>query len=102
MRYVAERKLLSRLFEEIDKDTGKYVSFFLSESSFLRNQRYCYGVRDVFAALDQGAIETLIIWDDLETVRVTVKNSATGELELRDQKIFLFFCVHVFLSDIVI
>ncbi len=46
-------------------------------------KRYCYGVRDVFAALDQGAIETLIIWDDLETVRVTVKNTQTGEIEYR-------------------
>lgn len=37
----------------------------------------------MFAALDQGAIETLIIWEDLETVRVTVKNQATGNLEYR-------------------
>ena len=67
VRYVHERKLLSKLFEEIDKDTGKY----------------CYGVRDVFSALAQGAIETLIIWEDLDLIRVTVKNSETGEIEYR-------------------
>jgi peptide chain release factor subunit 1 len=40
-------------------------------------------VRDVFAALAQGAIETLIVWDDLDIIRVSVKNSETGETEYR-------------------
>ncbi len=37
----------------------------------------------MFAALAQGAIDTLIIWEDLDLIRVSVKNSETGEIEYR-------------------
>ncbi len=37
----------------------------------------------MFAALAQGAVETLIIWEDLDLIRVTVKNSDTGVFEYR-------------------
>ena len=67
VRYVAEQKLLSKLFEEIDKDTGKY----------------CYGVNDLFASLEQGAVETLICWEELDILRVTFRNG--DKLEYRYQ-----------------
>lgn len=67
VRFVAEKKLLSRLFEEIDKDTGKY----------------CYGIRDVIQALAQGAIETLIIWEDLEMDRLVLRNKETQVEEVQ-------------------
>ena len=41
-----------RYFEEISQDTGKV----------------CYGVEDVLKALELGACETLIVYEDLECV----------------------------------
>ncbi len=67
VRYVAEKKLLGKLFEEIDKDTG----------------RYCYGVRDTFHALSQGAVENLLLYEDLEMDRVKLRNNETGVEEVQ-------------------
>lgn len=67
VRFVAEKKLLGRLFEEIDKDSGKF----------------CYGIRDVIQAIEQGAIETLIIWEDLEMDRLVLKNKETHESQVQ-------------------
>jgi peptide chain release factor subunit 1 len=38
-----------------------------------------FGVDDTLKALDMGAVETLIVWENLETIRVELKNKATGE-----------------------
>jgi len=66
VRFVAEKKLIGKFFEEIDRDTGKY----------------CFGVRDTLQGLEQGVIQTLILWEDLEIDRITVQNSETGEESL--------------------
>lgn len=42
-----------KYFDEISQDTGKY----------------CFGVDETLKALDAGAVETLIVWDNLETMR---------------------------------
>jgi peptide chain release factor subunit 1 len=63
VKFVQEKKLISHYFEEISKDTGKY----------------CFGVDDTLQALNLGAVETLIVWENLEVMRYTVKNNATGE-----------------------
>jgi peptide chain release factor subunit 1 len=39
-----------RYFDEISQDTGKY----------------CFGVDDTLQCLDMGAVETLIVWENLE------------------------------------
>jgi peptide subunit release factor 1 (eRF1) len=44
----------SRYFDEISQDTGKY----------------CFGVDDTLQCLDMGAVETLIVWENLEVRRV--------------------------------
>lgn len=44
------------------KDSGKYV----------------YGVTDTLQALEMGAVETLICWENLDIVRYQLKNPATG------------------------
>ena len=41
---------LYRYFDEISQDTGKY----------------CFGVDDTLQCLDMGAVETLIVWENLE------------------------------------
>lgn len=34
---------------------------------------------DTFKALDMGAVETLIVWENLDVMRYIVKNNTTGE-----------------------
>ncbi|KAH0467496.1 hypothetical protein IEQ34_004734 [Dendrobium chrysotoxum] len=45
------------------QDTGKYV----------------FGVDDTLKALDMGAVEIKIVWENLDINRYVLKNSATGE-----------------------
>lgn len=63
VKFIQEKKLISKFFEEIAQDTGKY----------------CFGVRDTLAALDMGAVETLVVWENLEVQRYTFRNPQTGE-----------------------
>lgn len=63
VKFIQEKKLIGKYFEEISQDTGKYV----------------FGVDDTMAALEMGAVETLIVWENLDTNRYVLKNSATGE-----------------------
>lgn len=62
VKFIQEKKLISKYFEEIAQDTGKY----------------CYGVKDTLAALDMGAVETLIVWESLDISRYHLRNNATG------------------------
>jgi len=63
VKLVQEKKLLQNYFEEISQDTGKY----------------CFMIDDTLKGLELGAVETLIVWDALETLRIVVKNISTGE-----------------------
>jgi len=63
VKFIQEKKLLSKYFEEISQDTGKI----------------CYGVQDTLYALDSGAVETLIVWENLDINRYVLKNPSTGE-----------------------
>jgi len=63
VKFIQEKKLISKFFDEIAQDTGKY----------------CYGVKDTLAALDMGAVETLIVWENLETQRYQLRNPSTQE-----------------------
>ena len=45
-------------FDEISKDTGKY----------------CFGIVDTISALEQGAVEKLIIWEHLDIKRYVFRN----------------------------
>ena len=50
VKFVQEKRLISKFFDEISQDTGKYVS----------------GVSDTLTCLEMGAVETLIVWEDLQ------------------------------------
>merc|ERR1712141_345485 len=63
VKFIQEKKLIARYFDEISQDTGKY----------------CFGVEDTLRALEMGAVETLICWENLDIQRYTLKNHATGE-----------------------
>jgi len=66
VKFIQEKKLISKFFEEIAQDTG----------------RYCFGVRDTLAALDMGAVETLVVWENLETQRIVLKHPVSGEIKV--------------------
>ncbi|KAJ7188939.1 peptide chain release factor eRF1/aRF1 [Mycena filopes] len=55
VRFVQEKKIIQGYFTEISRDTG----------------RYCYGVTDTLTALELGAVETLILWEDLDVMHGT-------------------------------
>lgn len=63
VKLMKEKKLLQKYMDEISQDTGKY----------------CFGVEDTLKALDLGAVEDLIIWDNLETQRYVLRNQTTSE-----------------------
>lgn len=63
VKLMKEKKLLQHYMEEIALDTGKY----------------CFMVDDTLKALDLGAVEDLIVWDNLEIMRYVVRHQATGE-----------------------
>lgn len=61
VKFIQEKKLIQKYFDEISLDTGKY----------------CFGVNDTLACLDSGAVETLIVWENLEIQRYVLKNPQT-------------------------
>lgn len=63
VKFVQEKRLISKFFDEISQDTGKFV----------------FGVKDTKACLEMGAVETLIVWENLEVDRVTLMNPVTGK-----------------------
>ncbi|XP_024006896.1 eukaryotic peptide chain release factor subunit 1-1 [Eutrema salsugineum] len=67
VKFIQEKRLIGKYFEEISQDTGKYV----------------FGVEDTLNALDSGAVETLIVWENLDINRFVMKNSATGETVIK-------------------
>jgi len=63
LKFVQEKKLVGRFFDEIAQDTGKYV----------------FGINDTLTCLEMGAVETLVCWENLEVMRVILKNPQTEE-----------------------
>jgi len=56
VKFVQEKKLISKFFEEIAQDTNKY----------------CYGIRDSLYALEGSAVHTLILYENLDMDRYEV------------------------------
>ncbi|TPP67075.1 Eukaryotic peptide chain release factor subunit [Fasciola gigantica] len=81
VKYIQEKKLIQRYFDEISQDSG----------------RYCFGVDDTLKALEMGAVETLIVWENLSINRYVLKAPASEELKIlhlrpdqeRDRKHFI-------------
>jgi peptide chain release factor subunit 1 len=63
VKFVAEKKLVSKFFEEIAQDTNMVV----------------FGVEDTMKALEIGALETMMLFEDLEMTRYVLKNPVKGE-----------------------
>lgn len=58
VKFIQEKKLITQYFDEISQDTGKF----------------CYGVEDTLKALDLGACEIVIVFENLDIVRYTLKD----------------------------
>jgi len=63
VKLMKEKKLLQKYMDEISQDTGKY----------------CFMVDDTLKALELGAVEDLIIWDNLDINRFVLRNTSTSE-----------------------
>ena len=70
VKFIQEKKLIAKYFEEISQDSGKV----------------CYGVEDTLKALELGACETLIVYENLDVTRWVLKASAGGEIVLHTLK----------------
>ncbi len=73
VKFVQEKKLIQKYFDEISQDTG----------------RYCFGIDDTLKGLELGAVETLIVWENLDITRYVLRNAAGGKISPP----FLFFWI---------
>lgn len=64
VKFIEEKRLLSKYFEEIRQDSGKYVC----------------GVDDTLKALELGVIDIIIVWEDIDINRYVLRNSSTSEV----------------------
>ncbi|KAL0076373.1 eukaryotic peptide chain release factor subunit 1 [Phycomyces blakesleeanus] len=63
VKFVQEKKLIQTYFDEISQDSGKY----------------CFGIDDTLKALELGAVESLIVWENLETKRYVLRDASGAE-----------------------
>nr|CAH8840375.1 unnamed protein product [Trichobilharzia regenti] len=63
VKFIQEKKLIQRYFDEISQDSGKY----------------CFGVDDTLKSLEMGAVETLIVWENLSVNRYVLKMPTSEE-----------------------
>ncbi|XP_011790754.1 PREDICTED: eukaryotic peptide chain release factor subunit 1 [Colobus angolensis palliatus] len=63
VKFIQEKKLIGRYFDEISQDTGKY----------------CFGVEDTLKALEMGAVEILIVYENLDIMRYVLHCQGTEE-----------------------
>jgi len=63
VKFIQEKRLIGKYFDEISQDTGKY----------------CFGVDDSLRALEMGSVEILIVWENLDIQRYVLKNHQTEE-----------------------
>ena len=70
VKFIQEKKLIGKYFEEISQDSG----------------RVCYGVEDTLKALEAGAAETLIVYEDLDVTRWVMKASGGTEVIIHTLK----------------
>ena len=59
VKFVHEKKILGKFYEEIAKDSGKYV----------------FGLKDTMESIENGMVDILIIWENIDFVRLTMKDN---------------------------
>lgn len=58
VKFVHEKKIIQKYFDEISQDTGKY----------------CFGIDDTIKCLESGAVDLLLVWENLDHIRMTLKS----------------------------
>merc|ERR1712217_173193 len=67
VKFIQEKKLISKFLEEVAQDSG----------------RYCFGIKETMQGLDAGAVETLIVWENFDMVRLVIRNPHTETIETK-------------------
>lgn len=70
VKFIQEKKLIGKYFDEISLDSGKV----------------CYGVEDTLKAMEASACEVLIVYENLEITRWILKSSTGSEVILHTNK----------------
>ncbi len=60
VKFIHEKKVIGKFFDEIAKDSGKYT----------------FGLKDTMESMENGCIDILIIWENLEYHRLTLKDNS--------------------------
>lgn len=66
VRFLQEKKVISKFFEAIALDTGMIV----------------FGVEDTMKALELGALKTMMLFENIEVMRYEIKNPVKGETKV--------------------
>jgi peptide chain release factor subunit 1 len=66
VRFVQEKKVIGKFFENIALDTGLFV----------------FGVQDTIKAMEIGALETMLLFEELTTMRYEIRNPVKGETKV--------------------
>jgi len=66
VKFIKEKKLISSFLDEVSQDSGKF----------------CFGIKDTMFALDAGAVETLIVWEECNLRRLHIKNPHTDTTDV--------------------
>ena len=59
VKFIHEKKILEKFYEEIAKDSGKHV----------------FGIKDTMEAIENGVVDILIIWENIDFIRLTLKDN---------------------------
>ncbi|KAL9099194.1 MAG: hypothetical protein Q9163_005270 [Psora crenata] len=70
VKFIQEKKLIGKYFDEISLDSGKV----------------CYGVEDTLKALEASACEILIVYENLEITRWALRSSSGSEIIIHTTK----------------
>jgi len=62
VKFVQEKKLLNKYFDEITRNDGVEAG------------KYCFGTSDTMNALESGAVDILIVWENLDLSRYVFRN----------------------------
>jgi peptide chain release factor subunit 1 len=65
VKFVQEKKVIKKYFDEISQDTGKI----------------CFGMDDTLKCLEAGAVDTLVVWEQLDIIRYVLKSTAPDSVE---------------------
>jgi len=66
VKFIQEKKLIARYFDEVSRDSGQY----------------CFGIDETLKALEMGAVETLIVWENFDVMRYVLRNPQTQETKI--------------------